>query len=63
MLNILDRDRRLYQKLVNKYGEDEIISVINEMKTEKRRTVLFESKKAVSRRPSFRENFNVILTD
>lgn len=62
MVNTLDRDKRLYQKLVKKYGEDEIISAINEMKAEKRRNVLLESRKPSSRlRHS--ENFNVILTD
>ena len=62
MVNTFDRDKRLYQKLVRKYGEDAIFSAINEMKMEKRRNALLENRKESSRlRHS--ENFNVILTD
>lgn len=62
MLNTLDRDKRLYQRLVKKYGENAINSAINEMKRESKRQMLRESKNNSSRIRHNR-NFNVILTD
>ncbi len=62
MLNTLDRDKRLYQRLVKKYGEAAIISAINEMKRESKRQMLRESKNN-STRIRHNRNFNVILTD
>ena len=61
MLNTLDRDKRLYQRLVKKYGEDAIISTINEMKHESKRQSLLESRNTTRIRHS--KNFNVILID